>query len=103
MSLAAMALDKPRPRGIVIETLLQYIPTDPVFCRAEPGDLAEKQAELLDPVLRWLEKEIEIPLHSTSSIFGVEFSCSDTDKLRHYIDGKEIYLGMQAILYFTWI
>ena len=95
MSLAAMALDKPRPRTIVIETLLQYISTDPVFCRAEPGDLAEKQAELLDPLLSWVEKEVGISVHPTSSIFGVEFSHSDMDKLRDYIHGKDVYIKLR--------
>ena len=46
MSLAATALDEPKPRHEVVATMLQYLPTDSVVCRDEPGDLADLQAQV---------------------------------------------------------
>lgn len=43
MSLAATAIDQPKERGDVIEAMLQYLHTDPVCCRHEPGKLANLQ------------------------------------------------------------
>lgn len=43
MSLAATAIDQPKQREEVIATLLQYLPTDSVLCRDEPGLLPERQ------------------------------------------------------------
>ena len=45
MSLAATALDEPKPRADVVEAMLQYLPTDSVLCRDEPGELADRQAQ----------------------------------------------------------
>lgn len=47
MSLAATALDQPKPRGEVVATMLQYLPTDSLLCRDEPGPLAERQEQVL--------------------------------------------------------
>lgn len=46
MSLAATALDQPKPREDVIATMLQYLPTDSVICREEPGPVADRQAQV---------------------------------------------------------
>ena len=46
MSLAATAIDQPKHRAEVIDTLLQYLPSDVVLCRDEPGPLARRQAEV---------------------------------------------------------
>ncbi len=43
MSLAATAIDQPKDRESVVETMLQYLHTDPVCCRHEPGKLADLQ------------------------------------------------------------
>ncbi len=43
MSLAATAIDQPKSREAVIETMLQYLHTDPVCCRHEPGKMADLQ------------------------------------------------------------
>ncbi len=37
---------QPKPRAVVLETLLQYIHTDATCCRHEPGALAERQAQV---------------------------------------------------------
>jgi ATP synthase F1 complex assembly factor 2 len=49
MSLAATALDEPKPREDVVDTMLQYLPTDSVLCRDEPGELADRQAQASRP------------------------------------------------------
>ena len=46
MSLAATALDQPKHRDDVIQTMLQYLSTDAVMCRDEPGPLADRQTQV---------------------------------------------------------
>ncbi|KAL4426546.1 hypothetical protein ABPG77_008404 [Micractinium sp. CCAP 211/92] len=72
MSLAATALDQPKPREDVIATMLQYLPTDTVLCRDEPGPLADRQAKLYDPVLAWARRALGVELAPTDSIFGAQ-------------------------------
>ena len=52
MSLAATAIDQPKPRDKVIETLIRYLDTDAVCCREEPGKLADCQAQVGDSQCR---------------------------------------------------
>ncbi|PRW59691.1 ATP synthase mitochondrial F1 complex assembly factor 2 [Chlorella sorokiniana] len=70
MSLAATALDQPKPREEVIATMLQYLPTDSVICHDEPGALADRQKQLYAPVLQWAQRVMGIRLEPTNSIFG---------------------------------
>jgi hypothetical protein len=46
MSIAATAIDQPQSREAVIASMLQYLHTDSVICRAEAGKLAEAQAKV---------------------------------------------------------
>ena len=46
MSLAATAIDQPKSREKVIETMLRYLDTDAICCREEPGKLADLQAKV---------------------------------------------------------
>ena len=46
MSLAATAIDQPKPRQKVTDTMLQYLDTDAICCREEPGKLANHQAKV---------------------------------------------------------
>ena len=46
MSLAATAIDQPKPRQKVTDTMLQYLDTDAICCREEPGKLATHQAKV---------------------------------------------------------
>lgn len=88
MSLAATALDAPQHRSLVTETLLQYVATDPVVCRVEPGTLADKQAAALDPLLEWVAAETGAVLETTHSIFGAELREEALQRLRMYLDGE---------------
>ncbi len=47
MSLAATAIDQPKPRQKVTATMLQYLDTDAICCREEPGKLADQQAKVV--------------------------------------------------------
>jgi len=47
MSLAATAIDQPKPRQKVTDTMLQYLDTDAICCREEPGKLANHQAKVV--------------------------------------------------------
>ena len=51
MSLAATAIDQPKPKDKVIETMLRYLDTDAICCREEPGKLADAQAKVTQPFL----------------------------------------------------
>ena len=48
MSLAATAIDQPKSRDKVIDTMLQYLDTDAICCREEPGKLADMQAKVIN-------------------------------------------------------
>ncbi len=37
---------QPKPREMVIDTMLQYLHTDSACCRDEPGPLADRQAQV---------------------------------------------------------
>ena len=90
MSLAATAIDQPQHRDIVIETMLQYIATDPVICRVEPGVLADKQNEIFNPVLVWVKKQVGATLTPTHSIFAGELSEENQRAFRTYLQGRNI-------------
>ena len=88
MSLAATAIDQPQHRDVVIETMLQYVATDPIICRMEPGVVADKQHATLNPILEWATNEIGVRLEPTDSIFGAELSFESADKIRQYLKRK---------------
>ena len=85
MSIAATAIDQPQHRDMVIETMIQYVPTDPVICRLEPGKLADKQAAILNPVLEWVRTEIGATLETSHSIFGATLPEKQAKKIRTYL------------------
>eukprot|EP00887_Chlorella_sp_A99_P006386 scaffold3.g6386.t1 len=86
MSLAATAIDQPKPREAVVESMLQYLPTDSVLCREErAGKLAERQAQIYDPVVMWAQQEMGVALRTTHSIFGSEVSPDDVTAVRRYL------------------
>ena len=45
MSLAATAIDQPKPRERIIDTMVQYLSTDAICCREEEGTLAARQSQ----------------------------------------------------------
>ena len=87
MSLAATAIDQPQHRDLVIETMIQYISTDPVVCRVEPGELAEKQEYTMSPVLTWVRSRLGVALEPTHSIFGAWVTEEEAAKFREYLHG----------------
>lgn len=95
MSLAATAIDQPQHRDVVIETMLQYVPTDPILCRVEPGVVADKQAELLNPILDWVKQEVGAVLEPSDSIFGAELLEDEADKIRTYLQGIHACMTME--------
>ena len=97
MSLAATAIDQPQHRDIVIESMLQYVTTDPVVCRVEPGELAEKQAATLNPLLEWMKKEVGVYIEPTESIFGAHLADDQADNLRKYLEGENILWKKEII------
>jgi ATP synthase F1 complex assembly factor 2 len=72
MSLAAMALDQPKPAGAVVDGLLRYLDTDSAAVRAPAGagPLADAQAAAFDPVLAWAEGRFGTPFATSAAITG---------------------------------
>lgn len=86
MSLAATAIDQPRPRPEIVQTLMRYIPTDSILCRHTHGSFATEQNKHFDPVLSWINENVGLKLQPTSSIFGVGLSPQEVDKMREYLE-----------------
>lgn len=92
MSLAATALDQPQPRSVVIQSMVQYLQTDPVVCRDEPGKLADTQAEVLNPLLEWVRQHTGAQLPPTDSIFGADLPEEEVQKVGKYLQGGRLIL-----------
>lgn len=93
-SLAATALDQPREPARVIDALLTYLHTDAACVRYEPGPLASRQAQVLDPLLAWAGTERGWALSPSHSIAGAPQSMSTEIAVRDYLTGEE---GMRAL------
>ncbi|KAH7373613.1 hypothetical protein KP509_17G065200 [Ceratopteris richardii] len=73
MKLTSTAIDKvPKEREKIIQNLLDFFHTDAVCCRhAVDSPLGELQAEIMNPLLDWIEKEFGCrPSHSSSLFVG---------------------------------
>ena len=72
MSLAATAIDEPKPAGAVAATLLDYLHTDAALCLpGEPGtDLGDAHAAAFGPVTAWAAATFGAPFVPSTSIFG---------------------------------
>jgi ATP synthase F1 complex assembly factor 2 len=88
MSLAATALDQPQPREVVVSAMAGYLHTDPVVCRDEPGKLADRQAEVLDPLLRWVREVTGAALAPSDSIFGADLPPEEVKKVEDYLNSE---------------
>ena len=73
MSLAATAIDQPKSRQKVTDTMLQYLDTDAICCREEPGKLANQQAKVW-LVQLYLRKQIPAQLLSIHASADVQSS-----------------------------
>lgn len=73
MKLTSTAIDKvPKEREKIIQNLLEFFHTDAACCRDEDNcPLGELQAEVMNPLLDWMEKEFGYrPSHTTSLFVG---------------------------------
>ncbi|GAB4821896.1 hypothetical protein N2152v2_008942 [Parachlorella kessleri] len=89
MSLAATAIDQPKDRESVIETMLEYLHTDPVCCRHEPGKLADLQQKVYEPIVEWVQQDLGVQLHITDSIFGAELTEEAIQGIRSFLQGLD--------------
>lgn len=71
MKLASTAIDRvPQERQKIVKQLLQFFHTDSVCCRdKDDTPLGELQAEVLNPLLDWIEREVGCRPSQSSSIF----------------------------------
>lgn len=89
MSIAATAIDQPQDPNIVIDTMVQYISTDPVVCRVEPGTLADKQHTAFNPILDWVRKETGAAIEPSHSVFGAQLPTEELHKIKIYIQSLD--------------
>ncbi|CAK0784240.1 hypothetical protein CVIRNUC_007444 [Coccomyxa viridis] len=87
MSLAATAIDEPKPRHAVIDTLLSHVHTDATCCREQTGPIAARQAEVYRPIVEAVSKRLGVQFHVTDSIFGAEQPESTALAIRSYLEG----------------
>lgn len=71
MKLTSTAIDKvPKEREKIIKNLLEFFHTDAVCCRdKDDSPLGELQAEVMNPLLDWIEKEFGYRPSYSSSLF----------------------------------
>ncbi|MEW5299964.1 MAG: hypothetical protein WDW38_002795 [Sanguina aurantia] len=89
MSLAATALDQPKPRDKVVETLLKYIHTDTTCCRVEHGKLATRQAQTHDPLLTWAHTALGWQMTTDASIYGPTQIDGTVQAARTWLEGLD--------------
>ena len=91
MSLAATAIDQPQHKNVVVENILSFLSTDPVLCRVEDDGkkLHDTQKRLLNPILEWINEELQMGLKTTDSIFGAKIAPEQHDKMRQFLQGAE--------------
>eukprot|EP00803_Ostreobium_quekettii_P001527 evm.model.scf_2020EXC.3 EVM.evm.TU.scf_2020EXC.3 scf_2020EXC:20432-23766(+) len=90
-SLAATSIDMPKPRIRVIEDMLHFIHTDAVCCRVDPGELADKQAEMYNPLVSWVVDRFGVQLELSDTIFGAQQSESTVDVFHQYLQGLDAW------------
>lgn len=91
MSLAATALDAPKPRDSVVSSLLTYVATDALLCRAPVGQALERaQAAAFDPLVEKVCERLGLrALAPSHSIFGGAVAPGDAAALARYLDGLD--------------
>ncbi|GBF93265.1 hypothetical protein Rsub_05997 [Raphidocelis subcapitata] len=89
MSLAATAIDQPKPRARVVEDLLKYAHTDATCVRYEPGPLARRQAAAFDPLLAWAREEMGWELEASADIAGPTQPAATIEAVRRWLEGLD--------------
>ncbi|BDA44969.1 ATP synthase mitochondrial F1 complex assembly factor 2 [Coccomyxa sp. Obi] len=87
MSLAATAIDQPKDRSLVIDTLLTYLHADAACCRDAPGLLSDRQALVYDPIIAWASKFLSAELSISDSIFGAQQPQRAVKAVQNYLEG----------------
>ncbi|KFM26182.1 ATP synthase mitochondrial F1 complex assembly factor 2 [Auxenochlorella protothecoides] len=89
MTLAATAIDAPRGRAVVVDTLIHYLHTDSLLCREAPGRLAVLQAETYEPILGWARARLGAALRPSDSIFGAALPDADLAAAQAYLESLD--------------
>ncbi|KAL6777207.1 ATP12 [Auxenochlorella protothecoides x Auxenochlorella symbiontica] len=89
MTLAATAIDAPRGRAVVVDTLIHYLHTDSLLCREAPGRLAVLQAETYEPILGWARARLGAALRPSDSIFGAGLPDADLAAAQAYLESLD--------------
>jgi len=75
MALVATSIDQmtqEEVRDFHVRKLLEFFPTDVVLIKHEPGNLADRQAEIHAPILKWARSELGPGLEPTESLYGAQ-------------------------------
>eukprot|EP00879_Flechtneria_rotunda_P009007 GHRR01009430.1.p1 GENE.GHRR01009430.1~~GHRR01009430.1.p1 ORF type:complete len:397 (+),score=186.38 GHRR01009430.1:440-1630(+) len=91
MGLAATAIDQPRGRKAVIDSLLKYVHTDGACIRYEPGPLQRRQQRIFDPLLQWASEQLDWDLVTSDSIFGTTQSDQAVAAVEQYLKGLDAW------------
>lgn len=90
MSLAATAIDQPKPRELVIGSMMEYLHTDSLCLREEDHrKLSNLQDKIYAPVFEFYEKDMKLALKTTTAIFGVDQSPETTEAIKSYMNGLD--------------
>ena len=87
MTLASTAIDRvPVRREVIIFELLKFFHTDLACCRDQSGTpLAERQAEVLDPIVEFASQRLGAKINVSDAIVGAEQSNEAVSALNKFL------------------
>jgi len=88
LTLATTAIDREETqRQLLIAQLIGYTSVDTTCCREEEGsEVAQRQAERLDPLLRRVEEILDVKFKVKDNLFGVKQKRATKEKLQAYLE-----------------
>ncbi|KAK9813713.1 hypothetical protein WJX73_004730 [Symbiochloris irregularis] len=89
MTLAATALDQPKSKEDVIETLLGFLDTDGLCCRSKDPSVSERQSKVLNPILQRAGQRLGADFTTSSSIFGSPQSDAAAIAVQNHLAGLD--------------
>jgi chaperone required for assembly of F1-ATPase len=80
-----------KERETVEEAMMAYVDTDALCYRAENPELNAKQAELLTPIVEWLQTRFDIHIEVTDGLLPIEQSEEVATRLRGYLQSLSAF------------
>ncbi len=76
-------------RETVEEAMMAYVDTDALCYRAENPELNAQQAELLTPIVEWVEMRFDVHIEVTDGLLPIEQSEDMAARLRTYLQSLD--------------